>query len=34
MDPLPMVPSCALDETGLRLQLERYRQAGLVFRSD
>jgi hypothetical protein len=23
-----MVPSCALDETGLRLQLERYRQAG------
>jgi hypothetical protein len=29
MDPLPMAPSCALDETGLRLQLERYRQAGL-----
>lgn len=28
MDPLPMAPSCALDETGLRLQLERYRQAG------
>jgi hypothetical protein len=23
-----MAPSCALDETGLRLQLERYRQAG------
>ncbi len=29
MDPLPMAPSCALDETGLLLQLERYRQAGL-----
>lgn len=28
MDPLPMAPSCALDETGLRLQLERYRRAG------
>jgi hypothetical protein len=28
MDPLPMAPSCALDETGLRLRLERYRQAG------
>jgi hypothetical protein len=28
MDPLPMAPSCALDETGLRSQLERYRQAG------
>ena len=27
MDPLPMAPSCALDETGLRRQLERYRQA-------
>lgn len=25
---LPMAPSCALDEAGLRLQLERYRQAG------
>jgi hypothetical protein len=23
-----MAPSCALDETGLRLQSERYRQAG------
>lgn len=23
-----MAPSCALDESGLRLQLERYRQAG------
>jgi len=29
MDPLPMAPSCALDDAGLRLQLERYRQAGL-----
>jgi hypothetical protein len=28
MDPLPMAPSCALDEAGLRLQLERYRRAG------
>jgi hypothetical protein len=28
MDPLPMAPSCALDEAGLRLQLERYRQIG------
>jgi hypothetical protein len=28
MDPLAMLPSCALDETGLRLQLERYRRAG------
>jgi hypothetical protein len=28
MDMLPMAPSCALDETGLRLQLERYRRAG------
>jgi hypothetical protein len=25
---LPMAPSCALDEAGLRLQLERYRRAG------
>jgi hypothetical protein len=25
---LPMAPSCALDESGLRSQLERYRQAG------
>jgi hypothetical protein len=28
MDPLPMAPSCALDEAGLRLQLGRYRQVG------
>jgi hypothetical protein len=28
MDLLPMVPSSALDETGLRVQYERYRQAG------
>jgi hypothetical protein len=28
MDPLPMAPSCGLDEAGLRLQLERYRQVG------
>jgi len=28
MDPLPMVPSCALDQSGLRRQLERYRRAG------
>ncbi|HXM86144.1 MAG TPA: hypothetical protein VN889_00785 [Solirubrobacteraceae bacterium] len=25
---LPMAPSCALDEAGLRSQLKRYRQAG------
>ncbi|MFI4990630.1 MAG: hypothetical protein ACHQHO_06915 [Solirubrobacterales bacterium] len=25
---LPMAPSCALDESGLRSQLERYRRAG------
>ena len=25
---LPMAPSCALDESGLRSQLERYRQIG------
>ncbi|HUB73516.1 MAG TPA: hypothetical protein VL979_05725 [Solirubrobacteraceae bacterium] len=25
---LPMAPSCALDESGLRSQLERYRQVG------
>lgn len=25
---LPMAPSCALDESGLRAQLERYRRAG------
>jgi hypothetical protein len=28
MDPLPMAPSCALDEAGLHLQLERYRNVG------
>lgn len=28
MDPLPMAPSCALDDTDLRLQLERYRRLG------
>jgi hypothetical protein len=28
MDLLPMAPSCALDEAGLRLQLERYRSVG------
>jgi hypothetical protein len=28
MDLLPMAPSCALDEAGLHLQLERYRRAG------
>lgn len=32
-----MAPSCALDETALRVQFERYRQAGagarLVYRS-
>jgi hypothetical protein len=28
MDPLPIAPSCALDEAGLRLQLQRYRMAG------
>jgi hypothetical protein len=28
MEPLPMAPSCALDEAGLRSQLERYRRAG------
>jgi hypothetical protein len=28
MEELPMAPSCALDETGLRAQLERYRTAG------
>jgi arsenate reductase len=26
--PLPMAPSCSLDEAGLRQQLERYRRAG------
>jgi hypothetical protein len=25
---LPMAPACALDQAALRLQLERYRQAG------
>jgi hypothetical protein len=28
MDPLPMAPSCALDDADLRLQLERYRRVG------
>jgi hypothetical protein len=28
MDTLPMAPSCALDEDGLRLQLVRYRRVG------
>jgi hypothetical protein len=28
MDPLQMVPSCALDESGARVQLERYREMG------
>lgn len=28
VDPLPMAPSCALDEAGLRLQFKRYRHAG------
>jgi hypothetical protein len=28
MDPLPMAPSCALDEGGLREQARRYRRAG------
>ena len=28
MDPLPLAPSCALDEAGLRLQYARYRQVG------
>jgi hypothetical protein len=28
MELLPMAPSCALDEAGLRVQLERYRRAG------
>ena len=28
MDPLPIAPSCALDEAGLRSQYERYRQVG------
>jgi hypothetical protein len=28
MDPLPMAPSCDLDQSGLRRQLERYRRAG------
>jgi hypothetical protein len=28
MDPLPMAPSCALDEDGLRSQHERYQHAG------
>jgi hypothetical protein len=28
MKPLPLAPSCALDEAGSRLQLQRYRRAG------
>jgi hypothetical protein len=28
MESMLMAPSCALDETGLRAQYERYRQAG------
>ncbi len=28
MDPLPLAPSCALDDSGLRLQYARYRQVG------
>ncbi len=28
MHPLPMAASCALDEAGLRSQIERYRRAG------
>ena len=28
MDPLPIEPSCALDEAGLRWQRERYRRVG------
>jgi hypothetical protein len=28
MEPLPMAPSCSLDEDGLRRQLQRYREAG------
>ena len=28
MDPLPMAPSCSLDEAGARLQLGRYRRVG------
>lgn len=28
MKPLPMAPSCALDEEGLRAQYERYRTVG------
>jgi len=28
MDDLPMAPGCALDERGLRLQLDRYRRTG------
>jgi hypothetical protein len=32
MDPLPMASSCSLDEAGLSLQLERYRQTGKAAR--
>jgi hypothetical protein len=28
MGPLPMAPSCALDQSAMSRQLERYRQAG------
>jgi hypothetical protein len=28
MEPLPMAPSCSLDEDGLRRQRERYAEAG------
>jgi hypothetical protein len=28
MEPLPIAPSCGLDEAGLRMQLERYRTVG------
>jgi hypothetical protein len=28
MDPLPVAASCALDEAGLRIQLQRYRRPG------
>jgi hypothetical protein len=28
VDPLPVAPSCALDDAGLRAQFERYRRVG------
>jgi hypothetical protein len=28
VEPLPVIPSCALDEPGLRRQLDRYREIG------